>query len=755
MQSADRAGRPSISGRGRRPPRSAALVLSAALAATLMGAGRAGAQTGGAAGARAGAQTPAEIAKQVEILRTAYGVPHIRAENLKAAAFGLAYVQAQDYGERVVLGLVKARGEWGRHFGHDSIEGDFEARRQWLRAVETYPLLDADTRDVYEGFAAGINRYVETHAAELPSWVKPEFSGYDVAARDVGLAVPRDARRVVERLTGGGARGRARAAATPQGSDADEGSNAWALAPSRTKSGKAILLRNPHLSWDAGYYEAQVTVPGVLDFYGDFRIGGPFSVVGGFNRDLGWATTNNYPDPDEVYELDADPSRPDHYLFEGTSVPLLREEVTVEYANGDAVGTETREFWTSPLGPVVLRQGGKIYVERTAGDGDYRGGMQFLKMMRARSLEEWKDGMRMLARGTSNFTYADRAGNIFYVWNGTVPEIPHAPGGDTAAIPAHRTADVWTRLVPFDSLPQLRNPKGGYIQQENDPFHFTNLNAVLKPERFPANFPAPSLGLRSQHAIQLVGGKDKLSLEDVIRRKHDYGMLLADRVKPELVAAVRASKPTGDVADALTLLERWDNTVAPESRGGVLFEEWWKRYAAGAAINSSGVATSRETALYREPWSPERPASTPRGLADPARAVVAFDSAVAATKRRFGAWDVAWGDVHRVRVGNVDVPVGGCTGALGCFRVLQYREDPDGKLRAVGGDGWILAVEFGDQPRAYSVLAYGETPREDSPYHADQAAMFARGELKKVLFLASEVDAGVVERYRPGEEGRR
>ena len=83
--------------------------------------------------------------------------------------------------------------------------------------------------------------------------------------------------------------------------DPEEGSNAWAFAPSRTKSGRAILLRNPHLSWTAGYYEAHVTVPGVLDFYGDFRIGGPFGVIGGFNRHLGWATTNNAPDLDEIY----------------------------------------------------------------------------------------------------------------------------------------------------------------------------------------------------------------------------------------------------------------------------------------------------------------------------------------------------------------------------------------------------------------------------------------------------------------------
>src|SRR5690606_30163960 len=91
----------------------------------------------------------------------------------------------------------------------------------------------------------------------------------------------------------------------------EEGSNAWAFAPSRTRSGKAILLRNPHLDWTAGYYEAHITVPGELNFYGDFRIGGPFTIIGGFNEYLGWATTNNDPDTDEIYALDVDPARPD------------------------------------------------------------------------------------------------------------------------------------------------------------------------------------------------------------------------------------------------------------------------------------------------------------------------------------------------------------------------------------------------------------------------------------------------------------
>ncbi|WP_411279575.1 penicillin acylase family protein [Gemmatimonas sp.] len=694
---------------------------------------------------------PAPTNSEPTIRRTAYGVPHISADNFKGIGVGLGYAQAEDYGMRVILSLIRSKGWMGRTFGRDSLSSDFSAALEHTRVEQTYHLLDADTRDMYDGFAEGVNRYIRANANTLPSWAKPVFHGHDVAAGDIGTANIAIAERLVTRWlqrNAGGAAGTAPRdtgnldPASVLGADADVGSNAWALAPSRTKSGRTILLRNPHLAWTAGYWEAHVTLPGKLDFYGDFRIGSAFSVIGGFNKDLGWATTNNAPDLDEVYELDLDPTNSERYRFDGTTIPIRYESLTLPYRIGttdDSLVSETRRVAFTPLGPVVHRSASKLYVVRAGPDGEYRAGSQFLAMMRARSLAEWKRALAIRARATSNLTYADRAGNILTIWMGTVPRLPTRSGGDSMPIPARVSADVWTRLIALDSLPQTLNPRGGYVHNENDAPHFANLNALLDTARYPDNVERGELRLRSQHALQLIGGKDKLSLEDVLVRKHSMRMLLADRVKPDLISALKTSSPTPAVARALAVLEAWDNTVAPTSRGGLLFETWWRRYQSQA----------RDSA-YAERWSWAKLTTTPRGVGQREKAIDAFTWAVDDMQRRYKAVNVAWGDVHRVRRGPVNEPVGGCSGALGCFRVLSYEQLPDGTRSANSGDGWILAVEFGARaPRAYSVLAYGQSADSTSPHYSDQAAMFARGQLKSVYFLDADIAAHAIRSYRP------
>lgn len=687
------------------------------------------------------ARAQTELWREVEIIRTAHGVPHIRASHLRAGGYALGWLQCEDYGAVTPTRLWATRGQTARVHGRSAIDADFATLRERDRAIETYHLLQPETRDLYDGFAAGVNRYIELHRGEFESHIPSDFTGYDVATLHIGDGPPAARIRRVLAALGTGDPGSWTLDPGPWTlEDPEAGSNAWAFAPSRTTSGRAILLRNPHLAWNAGYYEAHLTVPGVVDFYGDFRIGGPLGVVGGFNRYLGWSTTNsNTGDRTEIYALAADPAASDRYTLDGASLPLSKVTRRVEYLDNGAMASETRDFWSTPLGPVVHRTADTIYIARTAGDGEFRAGEQFLRLMRTQSLSQWMDVMRMRALVSQNYTYADRAGNILVLWNASLPLLPHPMSGD-AAVPAASLRDIWTQYLPFEALPLTRNPQGGYVHNENDSPHFANARPPVNLVNAYENIEPPMLRLRSQRAIQLIDSNRTLSLEDVVRLKHDYRMLLADRVKPDLVRAVAAARPTGAAADALRVLRRWNNSVAPDSRGAVLFEAWWGRYSQGRS----------EADRFAIAWQATDPVRTPRGLSDAARAVEAFRWAVEETTRRHGAVDVAWGDVYRVRRGSVDVPVGGCPGALGCFRVLGFTRQDDGKFAANTGDGWVLAVEFGREPRAYSVLAYGQSAKPDSPWHADQAAMFARGELKRVAFSVRDVERAAIQRYRPG-----
>ena len=684
---------------------------------------------------------------RVEIRRTGHGVPHILAEDFGALGYGLAWAQLEDHGARIILNLVRARGELATIFGRDSLDSDFAFQESHRRAEDTFHLLDADLRHLLAGWSAAANRWVGTHREEYAAWRLPSFTPQDAAALWTDETVEPAERTFLRAL----ARRRPGEGSEDERKD-NVGSNAWAFAPGRTTSGRAILLRNPHLSWRdfwyGNYYEAHITVPGKVNFYGDFRVGFPLYFNGGFNDDLGWATTNNAPDLEEVYALELDPRRADHVLFDGASMPLERVILRASWRNGTALTSESRAVWRTPIGPVIERRDGKAYVLKSPGWGEYRKAEQFLRMMRARTLEEWRAAVAMRAHTESNLTYADRAGNILYFWNATLPRRPHPSGGDTAAVAARSTDEVWTRVYAPEELPQLLNPATGYTQNANDPFHFTNLESVMDSARFPPpDFPSPDLRLRSQLSLLLIHSMPKVGLDDVVRLKHSPRMLGAERFADDLITAVKAANPAGDVAAGLAALEAWDRTASADARGAMLFSEWFDRYLEGSGAGGA----ERQRKAWATPWDPARPLATPDGISDPARAAEAFAKAVASVKQRHGRVDPAWGEVVRVRRGNVDVPVMGCPGAYGCFRVLGLRPSGnDGTFEVAGGDGWVLAVEFGAEgPRARSILAYGESSLPDSPWYGDQAAMYARGELKPVRFSEREIAGDLVRSYRP------
>ena len=189
---------------------------------------------------------------------------------------------------------------------------------------------------------------------------------------------------------------------------------------------------------------------------------------------------------------------------------MNRKLVEVEFKNGDGTGLITKEWLYTPFGPLIDRSNGLIYVVKTADWNNYQRGEQLVAMMQANTLKEWKNAMKKRNISSSNYTYADDEGNIFYLWNASTPRLPHSFEGDTIAHVVSKTSEIWRSFQDFDRIPQLHNPKGGYLQNSNDPFYLTNLQQPISRVGQPDNYPKPLLRVRSQHSLSLINNNKKI-----------------------------------------------------------------------------------------------------------------------------------------------------------------------------------------------------------------------------------------------------
>jgi acyl-homoserine-lactone acylase len=710
-----------------------------------------------------GADSAASLAEQVIIRRDTYGVPHILAATEEAAAFAMGYAQAEDHCVELARRLVSARGEEAKFTG-EGVDGDFESKRYSIypTAQKQFPGLSPLMKQMMYAYAAGVNRYVEQHRKELPAWI-PMFDGVDVMARGrqelYRFAFNRASavRALQEKYPAGRRTGKGTSpaphdelAAALHWSECADGSNLWSIAGSRTTSGKPILLNNPHQPWAVLYWEAHVTVPSKINFYGSAFVGRPVLTTG-FNEHLGWTHTVNNIDLEDFFALTIDPGRPEHYLFDGKSLPLTKKEVAVEVKGADgSITTQRRTYWESHLGPIVHRTSGKLFALKSAIADDsraYEG--SWYALSKAASWQAFHALLKRERLPMFNLGYADVAGNTFYLWNGLLPRRLDDGTDYRLDVPGDTGKYVWSGFHEVDELPQLLNPRGGYLQNCNDAPWWTSLRDPIDASKYPSYIePGVPLRLRSQMSLAMLEGQEKFSLDDVMRLKFNPRMLLADRVKPALVGAIKeAREPSPDLRSGLAALEVWDNRTAADSRGGVLFQRFWDTYS--AAVKQP----------FKVEWDPRQPAKTPHGVSDAALALKHLEEAVRWTRRSYGAEDVKWGDVHRIRLGAIDLPATGADGAYGLFHVVAFRPAGDGK-RVVGtlapgkplvggGDGFMFAVEFSSPPKAYSLLAYGETSRQSSPHSTDQAGLFARGQFKPVRFTEADIKANLEREYRP------
>jgi acyl-homoserine-lactone acylase len=666
------------------------------------------------------AYAPAETTPHGEILWDTYGVPHIHGKTEAGVFYGFGYAQAQSHGNLVIHLYGESRGRASEYWGKEFVDSD-----KWViingideRAAQWYKLQTPQFRADMDAFAQGINDYAAKHPDAIDPAVKVvlPITGVDIIAhahRLTNYSYVASAQRIL----GGPALG--------------GGSNAWAIAPSKSASGHTLLLANPHLPWAPGpltYYEAQLEGPGI-HMYGATQVGLPVLRFC-FNNDLGFTNTVNQVIGDTAYKLTLAEGG---YMYDGKVLPFKTQDRILRIKQDDGtLKNETITIRTTVQGPVFVKASGETIALRVAGLD--RPGMlqEYWDMGMAHNFTEFQAALKRLQVPTFNIVYGDRQGHILYIYNGMVPE---HPSGDfkywRGDVPGDTSSTLWTKIHPYDDLPKVIDPAGGFVQNTNDPPWIASWPATLKPSDFPP-YMAPLTGvtMRSEQSVKLLLSKPKLTYDDFVAFKYTNDALLADRILPELLAAASSSDDV-NVKAAVAVLKDWDHLFNPESKGALLFEMWCTKFMGPNFMGESNFA---------KPFSLTDPLETPSGLKDPAAAVSMLAAAAVDTRKRFGSLERSYGDVTKYTAGDVSVPGGSGSGSIGIFPSMIFgRFGKDGTRDAVSGESWISMVEFTTPLKAEGLMTYGNSTQPGTKHRSDQVALFGERKLRTLWITRPEV----------------
>jgi acyl-homoserine-lactone acylase len=659
----------------------------------------------------------ADCAAHATIRRDEYGVPHILADTEEAAAYAHGYATAEDHGAVLARAFLRARGQLASVFGAAYVDEDVHSRtlRIYDIAAERFGELPPFMQAIVSGYAAGFNAYFASHRSEFPAWATP-ITGIDVVAHSrtvllIDFALdPRPWEQP----------------------EKDGASNMWVIGPAISATHHAMLLANPHLKWDAEtppLQEVQLTVPGLINVSGAAFVGTPV-VEMGFNDSLGWAHTVNRFSADDVYELTLDDSGK-RYKYDDQWLPFIPHSLVIKVQENDRVRSEEHVALWSHYGPVIRTEGGKAYAYRSANLDLVNFLTEYNEMGKASSMAAFTAALNMQQIPMFNIGYADKTGNIWYLFNARIPIRPTGFNW-SGPVPGDTSKSEWFSVWPINALPQLINPKSGYLQNCNDAPWYTNLEQPIDRSRFDGYLKIDGITWRGMLSLKLLSAEKSMTIDKLMAYKYNSEMIIADRVKDELINSLRGDGNQDQ--EGPNVLQRWDNTAHANSRGAVLFFAWWDKY-------SNSVPKP-----FRVPFDPNDPTHTPAGITDPAKAVDAFQQTVAMVKKKYGALDVTWGEVHRARRGGLDLPVGGSDFT---FERMAYRPDKDGKEVAMAGDAYALAVEFGDTPHAFSVMPYSEASNQHSKYYNNQLPIYAGEKFKPDWFTEQDILSHLDRQYRP------
>jgi acyl-homoserine-lactone acylase len=692
-------------------------------------------------------------AERVTITRDDWGIAHIRGRTDADAVFGMIYAQAEDDFNRVESNYLTALGRRAEAEGEKAIWGDLRARL-FADPVELQGRYAASPdwlKRLMNAWADGLNFYLATHPEVRPKaitrfepWMALSFTEGSIGA-DIERISPAELEAFY-----GKERSALRAQAEDRALAAKEptGSNGFAIAPANSANGKALLLINPHTSFFFRS-EQQMTSDEGLNAYGA-STWGQFFIYQGFNDGLGWMhTTSGVDSVDEFLETVVERDDRLFYRYGSEMRPLQTSTVALRYRAPDGtMASRSFQVYRTHHGPIVREQDGR-WVSIGLMHKPIEALSQSYLRTKARSFADYMRVMEHKANSSNNTIYADADGTIAYLHPQFVP-VRDDRFDYTKPVDGSDPRTDWRGLHSVASLPFVRNPANGWIQNTNNWPYSAAGPYSPKRESFPRYMDVFGENPRGLHAQMVLKATKAFTLDTL--RDAAY-----DPYQPGLATLVP------------TLIESYDR--APRSHAlknrlaGPIdaLRAWNMHWGVGSIPNT--VATF---------WAAELGPLVTRGTAQgevisylatrttPEQKLRALDAAVTRLERDFGRWAVPWGEVNRFQrlTGDIvqpfsdtapSIPVGFTTGNHGSLAVFGAARHNDSKrLYGTRGNSFVAVVEFGARIRARAVSAGGQSGNPASPHFNDQAERYATGNLRPVYFYPDEMKGHIERSYKPG-----
>ena len=695
--------------------------------------------------------------KRVTIIRDRWGIPHIYGKTDADALFGLMYAQCEESFERVERNYLKVLERMAELEGEAYLYQDLQMKIIYdtTAAIADYHKAPAWLKKLLHAFADGINYYLYKHPDVKPlalthfePWFPLLFTdGAYVFTNTAGLESEDIKNMYGKNIPLSHLNDRAKV------NRESAGSNAFAIAPSNTVSGNAMLYINPHVSFNFRTEVHMVSEEG-LNVYGA-ATWGQFFIFQGFNEHCGWMHTSSMADAADLYEEKIIQKEKDFfYEYDGAIKPVSEKKILISHKKNGKMFTDSVSIYYTHHGPVVGSRNGK-WLSLKDQNRSMNGLIQSWQRMKAKDFNEFKNTIHLKANTSTNTIYADDKGNIAY-WHGNF--IPKRDAGFNWSLPVDGTtsATEWKGLHEPDEIVHVENPVQGWIQNCNStPFSVSGFNTINK-NNYPVYMAPEGENFRSLRAIGEIEKEKKFTIEKLIVVGYDHYLAIFDSLLPSLFEAYSAL-PAADpfhsrLKEPVTMLRTWDKRSSITSVPTTIAVFW--AYQLVSTDGADGNQTTNDQVSFIR--SVVKNTSAKQKLEF-------LNSIISGLHNMYGSWKISWGDINRYQRTSGSIypkfddngqsfPVGMAPAYFGSLPAYETVWQNTQKQYGIAGNSFVAVVEFGEKIKAKSIVAGGQSFDPQSKHFMDQATIFTEGKFKDVFFYKADVEKNAESIYHPGTE---